>query len=64
MGTVPLVESISDVRNLGTLAAYLLIGTLVWFALTHDNRQKAGVVIMVSLASNLINFFLQLICFN
>lgn len=48
MGTVPLVESISDVRNLGTLGAYLLIGTLVWVSFTHDNRQKAGVIIMVS----------------
>lgn len=48
MGTIPLVESISDVRNLGTLAAYLLIGTLVWISFTNDNRQKAGVIIMVS----------------
>uniref|UniRef100_A0A336KWY0 dolichyl-phosphate-mannose--protein mannosyltransferase n=1 Tax=Culicoides sonorensis TaxID=179676 RepID=A0A336KWY0_CULSO len=46
MGTVPLVESISDVRNLGTLAGYLLIGTLVWISFTHDNRQKAAVIIM------------------
>lgn len=54
MGTVPLIESISDVRNLGTLAAYLIIGTLVWISLTNDNRQKAGVIIMVSICRHII----------
>lgn len=49
MGTVPLLETITDTRNLVTIAAYLLVGTLVWVALINENRQKSSVIIMVSI---------------
>lgn len=44
MGTVSLVESFTDPRNLATLAFYLLIGRLVWAAFAHGDP----VIIMVS----------------
>ncbi|EDS31099.1 conserved hypothetical protein [Culex quinquefasciatus] len=46
MGTVPLVESFGDVRNLTTLAAYSLLGVLVWMAFVQVDRQKAAVIVM------------------
>uniref|UniRef100_A0A182TYJ6 DUF1736 domain-containing protein n=1 Tax=Anopheles melas TaxID=34690 RepID=A0A182TYJ6_9DIPT len=48
MGTVPLVESFTDPRNLATLGAYSLIGVLVWVAFIENHRQKSAVVVMVS----------------
>lgn len=48
MGTVPLVESFSDPRNLTTLAAYSLIGVLVWMAFLQGDRHRSGVIVMVS----------------
>jgi hypothetical protein len=48
MGTVPLIESIADPRNVLTFGTYLLIGTLVWVAIVNKNRQKSAVIIMVS----------------
>ncbi|EDS45886.1 conserved hypothetical protein [Culex quinquefasciatus] len=47
MGTVPLVESFGDVRNLTTLAAYSLLGVLVWMAFVQVDRQKAAVIVMI-----------------
>nr|XP_040240135.2 protein O-mannosyl-transferase Tmtc3 [Anopheles coluzzii]XP_040240136.2 protein O-mannosyl-transferase Tmtc3 [Anopheles coluzzii]XP_040240137.2 protein O-mannosyl-transferase Tmtc3 [Anopheles coluzzii]XP_040240138.2 protein O-mannosyl-transferase Tmtc3 [Anopheles coluzzii]XP_040240139.2 protein O-mannosyl-transferase Tmtc3 [Anopheles coluzzii]XP_049465911.1 protein O-mannosyl-transferase Tmtc3 [Anopheles coluzzii] len=46
MGTVPLVESFTDPRNLATLGAYSLIGVLVWVAFIENHRQKSAVVVM------------------
>ncbi|XP_055629787.1 protein O-mannosyl-transferase Tmtc3-like [Toxorhynchites rutilus septentrionalis] len=46
MGTVPLVESFSDPRNLATLGAYGLIGVLFWVAFVQTDRQKSGVIVM------------------
>ena len=48
MGTVPLVESITDPRNLSTLMAYSLIFLLAWMAFVNNQRQKSSVIIMVS----------------
>lgn len=48
MGTVPLVESFSDPRNLTTLGAYSLIGVLVWMAFLQGDRHRSGVIVMVS----------------
>uniref|UniRef100_A0A182P8F0 DUF1736 domain-containing protein n=1 Tax=Anopheles epiroticus TaxID=199890 RepID=A0A182P8F0_9DIPT len=46
MGTVPLVESFTDPRNLATLGAYSMIGVLVWVAFIENHRQKSAVVVM------------------
>ncbi|XP_050093554.1 protein O-mannosyl-transferase Tmtc3 [Anopheles aquasalis] len=46
MGTVPLVESFTDPRNLSTLGAYTLIGVLAWVAFVENHRQKSAVVVM------------------
>lgn len=48
MGTVPLVESFMDPRNIATILAYLLIGILVWIAFISENRQQTTIIIMVS----------------
>jgi len=47
MGTVPLVESASDPRNLATLATYAVVAALVYTAFTTPNRAKRVAVIMV-----------------
>ena len=47
MGTIPLVESIMDKRNLATLASYLVIGMLVYVAFVSENRQQTNNIIMV-----------------
>lgn len=47
MGTVPLVESILDPRNLGTIAAYAFLAALIFVAFTNDNRQQSAVILMV-----------------
>lgn len=46
MGTVPLVESTSDPRNLATLATYAVVAALVYTAFTTSNRAKRVAVIM------------------
>ena len=47
MGTIPLVESILDLRNLATLLFYWLAYKLVRFAL-ESNGQRARAVVMVN----------------
>lgn len=74
MGTVPLVESLLDVRNLSTISTYLLLASLSYVALTTYNRQQATVIAMVSTYStiytqsshyNLLFFaFLIVICLS
>lgn len=48
MGTVPLVETFSDPRNIVTLIAYTTICILVWIAFVTENRQQSTLIIMVS----------------
>lgn len=48
MGTIPLVESFMDSRNLGTIAAYGFLVALIVVAFTTENRQHSIVLIMVS----------------
>lgn len=47
MGTVPLIESLVDCRNIATLLAYTAIATLCYIALTTDNKQQSNMIIMV-----------------
>lgn len=48
MGTVPLVETFFDMRNLATLATYSLLFALLWVAFNTDNQQHSAAIIMVS----------------
>ncbi|XP_050443684.1 protein O-mannosyl-transferase Tmtc3 [Adelges cooleyi] len=55
MGTVPLVESTADPRNLATLATYAVVAGLVYTAFTTANRTRRVAVIM-SLALTVLPF--------
>ncbi|KAK7598338.1 hypothetical protein V9T40_006573 [Parthenolecanium corni] len=46
MGTIPLVESVTDKRNLATLASYVVVLVLVYVALVSENRQQTNNIIM------------------
>lgn len=46
MGTVPLVESFVDRRNIATLFSYGMIAVLSYIALTTDNKQQCNMIIM------------------
>lgn len=48
MGTIPLVESFIDTRNIGTLIAYAFLIILITIAFVTENRQQSVVIIMVS----------------
>lgn len=48
MGTVPIIDSLMDARNLATIMSYLLIAVLVWVAFISENVQQTTVIIMVS----------------
>lgn len=50
MGTIPLVESFLDPRNLSTLAAYTFLMLLVIAAFFTENRQQGVLILMVSTA--------------
>lgn len=53
MGTVPLIESVTDPRNVATLLAYTFLATLVWIAYVNENRQHSAIIIMVNILYNL-----------
>ena len=48
MGTVSLVESFLDPRNIATLISYTVLLLLTYVAVVTENRQQATVIIMVS----------------
>jgi protein O-mannosyl-transferase len=52
-GTIRLVESFYDLRNLATIWSYGCLSWLIWVAISTENRRKANVVILVS--SRIIN---------
>lgn len=47
MGTIPLLSSVTDPRNLATLASYAALLALTYVGLTSENRQQATVIAMV-----------------
>ncbi|XP_076878222.1 protein O-mannosyl-transferase TMTC3 [Brachyhypopomus gauderio] len=49
MGTIPLVESALDPRNLATLAFYTLLGLLAYHSLRHTHTSAKTVVMALSL---------------
>lgn len=59
MGTIPLVESFVDPRNLATIAAYTFFIALFITAYTTENRQQRLVILMVSVF--LFNYWHRLI---
>lgn len=46
MGTIPLVESLLDSRNFGTLAAHAMVFGLLTRAVFTKNRQNSVIIIM------------------
>ena len=46
MGTIPLVQSVSDVRNVATLLFVVIIGCLAWKVITCRNRRDRSVLVM------------------
>lgn len=59
MGTIPLVESVFDKRNLATLASYLVLGMLVYVAFVSENRQQTNNIIMVMIYEYGVSFVLN-----
>ncbi|TSS60369.1 Transmembrane and TPR repeat-containing protein 3 [Bagarius yarrelli] len=49
MGTIPLLESFLDPRNLATLAFYLLLGLLAYHSLRHAHSSAKTVLMALSL---------------
>ncbi|KAK2838371.1 hypothetical protein Q7C36_013185 [Tachysurus vachellii] len=49
MGTIPLVESLLDPRNLATLAFYVLLGLLAYHSLRHAHSSAKTVLMALSL---------------
>jgi hypothetical protein len=47
MGTVPLVASLADWRNLATLAFYVGLCRAVWWVLSLDSCHRRDVIAMV-----------------
>lgn len=58
MGTIPLIESFSDPRNLATIATHTTILGLLITAILTPNRQTSIILIMVSIKL-IIYFFLN-----
>lgn len=48
MGTIPLIESFTDLRNLATIATHMIIVGLLITAILTSNRQTSIILIMVS----------------
>ena len=49
MGTIPLIESIYDIRNVATIVFYVVFALLVWNAFTATD-EMTGQVLIISLA--------------
>uniref|UniRef100_A0A7N8Y5A8 Protein O-mannosyl-transferase TMTC3 n=1 Tax=Mastacembelus armatus TaxID=205130 RepID=A0A7N8Y5A8_9TELE len=49
MGTIPLVESILDLRNLATLVFYIVLGLLAYHSLRHRHSSAKTVIMALSL---------------
>ncbi|MBN3326737.1 TMTC3 protein, partial [Atractosteus spatula] len=49
MGTIPLVESLLDVRNLATISFYCLLGLMVYQSLRYSENSSKTVIMALSL---------------
>ncbi|XP_067123491.1 protein O-mannosyl-transferase Tmtc3-like isoform X2 [Centruroides vittatus] len=49
MGTIPLVESFLDLRNLATLTLYCAVGIMIWRAISSDDEQSNILIISLAL---------------
>lgn len=47
MGTIDLIRSVYDLRNLMTLFTYVMIAWLGWLAISCESRRKANVLVLV-----------------
>ena len=60
MGTIPVLSSIMDPRNLATLAFYSVMACLGLYALSEQTRRSRA-VIMVSIYFSLVNVCIKLV---
>ncbi|XP_076445747.1 protein O-mannosyl-transferase TMTC3-like [Babylonia areolata] len=49
MGTVPLITSLADPRNLATLAFYAVVGRLAIFALSEQSQRSRAIIMSLAL---------------
>ncbi|XP_035211015.1 protein O-mannosyl-transferase Tmtc3-like isoform X2 [Stegodyphus dumicola] len=49
MGTIPLVESFLDPRNISTLFLYCVLGAMMWIILTSDSKHSQLITVSLSL---------------
>ena len=63
MGTIPLITSLTDPRNLATVAAYAILGRLVLYAIVSEGR-RAQAIIMVMTGEYIVSILVhQLLVF-
>ncbi|CRK86591.1 CLUMA_CG000216, isoform A [Clunio marinus] len=55
MGTIELIKSFNDVRNVMTILTYTIYGWMIWLAISCENRRKANALLM-SLAFMILPF--------
>lgn len=48
MGTIDLIKSVYDFRNMLTISTYVMIGWMGWLAISCENRRKANALVLVS----------------
>ena len=58
MGTIPLIESLFDARNLATLSFYLAMVNITWYAITRQGKRSRA-IIMVSRKPHLVKLLLR-----
>ncbi|XP_004517548.1 transmembrane and TPR repeat-containing protein CG4050 [Ceratitis capitata] len=46
MGTIPLIDGFADLRNLATLAAFISLAAIIWYACTTRNLTRSRVLLM------------------
>ena len=48
MGTIPLITSLTDPRNLATVAAYAILGRLVLYAIVSEGRRAQAIIMVMT----------------
>ena len=56
MGTIPVIKSIVDYRNLVTLGFYVLFGKVVYFALCKQGRLNRALIMVILVLIMFIKF--------
>ena len=46
MGTIPLIQSLFDLRNLSTLGFYVVLMQLIYYALSHRGARSRAIIMV------------------